>query len=53
MFKTHLNKMNSAFYEAKRSVKKKILTENDVNKQRKNEENANESENTNALVNIS
>ena len=31
--------------------KKRILTENNVNKQRKDEENANGPENTNALVN--
>ena len=52
MFKPHLNKMKSAFYEARRSVKKRILTKNNVNKQRKDKENANEPENTNALVNI-
>ena len=52
MFKPHLNKMKSAFYEARRIVKKRILAENNVNKQRKDEENANEPENTNALVDI-
>ena len=44
--------MKSAFYEARRIVKKRILAENNVNKQRKDEENANEPENTNALVDI-
>ena len=52
MFKPHLNKMKSAIYEARRNVKKRILTENNVNKQRKDEENANGPENTNAVVNI-
>ena len=52
MFKPHLNKMKSDFYEARRIVKKRILTENNVNKQRKDDENANEPKNTNALVNI-
>ena len=44
--------MKSDFYEARRIVKKRILTENNVNKQRKDDENANEPKNTNALVNI-
>ena len=39
--------MKSDFYEARRIVKKRILTENNVNKQRKDDENANE-----PLVNI-
>ena len=52
MLKPHLNKMKSAFYEARRSVKKIILTENNINKQQKDKENVNEPKNTNALVNI-
>ena len=52
MLKPHLSKMKSAFYEARRSVKKIILTENNINKQQKDKENVNESKNTNALVNI-
>ena len=52
MFKPHLSKMKSAFYEARRSVKKIILTENNINKQQKDKENASKPENTNTLVNI-
>ena len=52
MFKPHLNKMKSAFYEARRIVKKRILTENNVNKQPKDEENGKEPENTNARLDI-
>ena len=52
MLKPFLSKMKSAFYEARRSVKKIILTENNINKQQKDKENVNESKNTNALVNI-
>ena len=33
MFRPHINKVKSAFYEARRSVKKRILTETNVNKQ--------------------
>ena len=50
MFKPHLNKVMSAFYEAKCSMKKRILTETNINKERNNEANANE--NTSALINI-
>ena len=51
MFRPHINKVKSAFYEARRSVKKRILTETNVNKQWYNETNANENEKS-ALINI-
>ena len=51
MFRPHINKVKSAFYETRRSVKNRILTETNVNKQWYNETNANENE-TSALINI-
>ena len=42
MFKPLLNKMTSAIHEARRNLKKRTPTENDVNRQRKDKENANE-----------
>ena len=50
MFKSQLNKVKSAFYEARRNVKKRILTEIKINEQRNNEANAKENENTSALI---
>ena len=44
--------MKLAFYEARRGVKKRILTETNINKQLNNKANANENENTSALINI-
>ena len=52
MFKPQLNKVRSAFYEARRSVKKRILTDTNIIKQRNSEANANENESTSALINI-
>ena len=50
MSKLQLNKVKSAFYEERRNVKKRILTEIKINKQRNNEANAKENENTSALI---
>ena len=52
MFKPHLNKVTSAFYEARHNVKKRIFTETNINKQWNKEANANENKNISALVNI-
>ena len=50
MSKLQLSKVKSAFYEARRNVKKRILTEIKINKQRNNEANAKENESTSALI---
>ena len=55
IFKPHLNKVKSTFYEARHSVekkKKRILTETSIHKQRNNKANANKNENTSFLINI-
>ena len=52
IFTPHLNKLKLAFYEGGHSMKKRILTETNVNKQRNSEANANENKNKSALSNI-
>ena len=52
MFKSHLSMVKSAFYEARRSVKKRIITQTNITKQQSNETNRNENKNTSALINI-
>ena len=52
MSKPHLNKVKSAFYKAGSSLKKRIFTETNINKQKNNEANENENENTSALISI-
>ena len=45
MFKPQPNKVKSVFYEARRNMKKIILTEIKINKKQNNEANANKNEN--------
>ena len=45
MFKPQPNKVKSALYEARRNMKKIILTEIKINKKQNNEANANKNEN--------
>ena len=52
MFRPHLNELKLGFYEGGRSMKKRILTETYINKQRNNKANANGNENKSALSNI-
>ena len=49
MFKPHLNKVKSVFHEARRIVKKRIIIQTNINKQRNNKPNANENGNISAL----
>ena len=51
MFKSHLNKVNSALHEARRTVKKNN-TKTNIRNQRNTEAKANKNENTSVLINI-
>ena len=53
MFKPHVNKMKSALYEARPSLKKRILTETNVNKHQNDKAKVIEPKNTKALIDIS
>ena len=50
MFKSQLNKVKAAFYQARCDVKKRILTEIKINKKRNNKANTNENEDTSGLI---
>ena len=53
MFKPHVNKIKSALYEARPSLKKRILTETNVNKHQNDKAKVIEPKNTKALIDIS